>query len=87
MSTQAPHFFISYSPEDADRKESGTLHPRGIRLDRSAFTSLQQFRMRTARDQLRGTQRKADFQILLSGDEDDSIPLRLSNHQPRWRKR
>ena len=111
MSTPAPHFFMSYSRDDADlqRRIVAELRGHGInvwvdfenlipgspawereieRSIRSAagvivLLSPSSNNSEWVRREISFTEQngKRLFPILGSGDEDDSIPLRLSNHQ------
>jgi Tol biopolymer transport system component len=111
MSTQAPHFFMSYSREDANlqRRIVAELRGRGINvwvdvenlipgspawereIERSmrgaagviVLLSPDSNNSEWVRREISFAEQneKRIFPILVSGDEDDSIPLRLSNHQ------
>ena len=111
MSTTAPHFFMSYSREDADlqRRIVAELRGRGINVwvDVENLIPGSPAWEREVERSIRGASglivllspasnnsewvrreisfaehnEKRIFPVLLSGDEDDSIPLRLSNHQ------
>ena len=111
MSTPAPHFFMSYSREDADlqRRIVAELRGRGIHvwvdvenlipgsptwereIERSiraasgviVLLSPDSNNSEWVRREISFGEQNAKriFPILVRGDEDDSIPLRLSNHQ------
>ena len=111
MSTSAPHFFMSYSREDANlqRRIAAELRGRGIRIwvdvenlipgspawereiERSirgaagviALLSPGSHNSEWVRREISFAEQneKRIFPVLISGDEDDSIPLRLSSHQ------
>jgi TolB protein len=111
MSTPAPHFFVSYSREDANlqRRIIAGLRGRGInvwvdvenlipgspawereieRSIRSAsgvivLLSPDSNNSEWVRREISFAEQneKRIFPVLVSGNEDDSIPLRLSNHQ------
>ena len=111
MSTPAPHFFMSYSRDDADlqRRIAAELRGRGINvwvdveslipgspawereIERSirAATALivllspASNNSEWVRREISFAEQNAKriFPVLVSGDEDDSIPLRLANHQ------
>src|ERR1043165_645941 len=109
MSTPAPHFFMSYSREDADlqRRIVAELRGRGIHvwvdvenlipgsptwereIERSiraasgviVLLSPDSNNSEWVRREISFGEQNAKriFPILVRGDEDDSIPLRLSN--------
>jgi TolB protein len=111
MSTSAPHFFMSYSREDADpqRRIVAELRGRGINVwvDVENLIPGSPAWEREIERSMRGAagvivllspasnnsewvrreisfaeqHEKRIFPVLVGGDEDDSIPLRLSNHQ------
>jgi TolB protein len=111
MSTSAPHFFISYSREDAtlQRRIITELRGRGINvwvdienlipgtpawereIERSirgatgviVLLSPDSHDSEWVRREISFAEQneKRIFPVLIRGDEDDSIPLRLSNHQ------
>ena len=111
MSTPAPHFFMSYSRDDADlqRRIVAELRGHGINVwvdtenlipgspawEREIERSIRSAagvivllspgsnNSEWVRREISFTEQngKRLFPILVSGDEDDSIPLRLSNHQ------
>ena len=111
MSTPVPHFFMSYSRDDADlqRRIIAELRGRGINvwvdienlipgspvwereIERSiraaagiiVLLSPGSHNSEWVRREISFAEQneKRIFPILVSGDEDDSIPLRLSNHQ------
>lgn len=111
MSKPAPHFFMSYSRDDADlqRRIVAELRGRGINvwvdienlipgspvwereIERSiraaagiiVLLSPGSNNSEWVRREISFAEQneKRIFPILVSGDEDDSIPLRLSNHQ------
>ena len=111
MSTPAPHFFMSYSRDDADlqRRIVAELRGRGINVwvdfenlipgspawEREIERSIRSAagvivllspgsnNSEWVRREVSFAEQneKRIFPILASGDEDDSIPLRLSNHQ------
>lgn len=111
MSTSAPHFFMSYSRDDADlqRRIVAELRSRGINIwvDVEKLIPGSPAWEREVERSIRGAaglivllspasnnsewvrreisfaehNEKRIFPILISGDEDDSIPLRLSSHQ------
>ncbi|MGZ9235114.1 MAG: TIR domain-containing protein, partial [Anaerolineales bacterium] len=111
MSTSAPHFFMSYSREDANlqRRMAAELRGRGINvwvdvenlipgspawereIERSirgaagiiVLLSPGSHNSEWVRREISFAEQneKRIFPVLISGDEDDSIPLRLSSHQ------
>lgn len=111
MSTAAPHFFVSYSREDASlqRRIIAELRGRGINvwvdvenlipgspawereIERSiraaagviVLLSPDSNDSEWVRREISFAEQneKRIFPVLIRGDEDDSIPLRLSNHQ------
>jgi len=111
MSTSAPHFFMSYSREDADlqRRIIAELRGRGLNvwvdtenlipgspawereIERSIRTaagiivllSPDSHDSEWVRREISFAEQneKRIFPVLIKGNEDDSIPLRLSNHQ------
>ena len=111
MSTSAPHFFMSYSRDDADlqRRIVAELRGRGINVwvDTENLIPGSSVWEREIERSIRAAagiivllspgsndsewvrreisfaeqNEKRIFPVLVRGDEDDSIPLRLSNHQ------
>jgi TolB protein len=111
MSTSAPHFFMSYSREDAElqRRIAAELRSRGINVwvDVEKLIPGSPAWEREVERSIRGAagmivllspasnnsewvrreisfaehNDKRIFPVLLSGEDDDSIPLRLSSHQ------
>ena len=111
MNTSAPHFFMSYSREDASlqRRIAAELRGRGIHIwvDVENLIPGSPAWEREIERSIRGAagvivllspdshdsewvrreisfaeqNEKRIFPVLIRGDEDDSIPLRLSNHQ------